>query len=100
MTCKRRLDGYFRRLKVADLSHQNDIGILAEERSQGRSKVQADLLFHLYLVDTGHLEFHRIFRGQDISIRAVQLGNGGIEGVGLAAARWTSDQNHSIRLEN
>ena len=45
------LDGDFSGFKVSDFADQNDVGILAQEGSQGSGKVQADLLLHLHLVD-------------------------------------------------
>src|SRR6059036_1982483 len=51
VTGQSRLYPDFRRLEVADLANENDIGVLAEEGAQRGGEVQADLLLHLHLVD-------------------------------------------------
>src|SRR5215469_198666 len=94
------LDGDFRGLEVADLAHQDDVGVLPQEGTQGGGKVQPDLLFHLHLVDADQLELHRVFGGHDVGVGYVQAGDGGIQGVGLARARGPGDQHHAVGLEN
>ena len=66
------LDGDFRGFKVADFADQNDVGILPQEGAQRGGKVQADLFFHLHLVDAAQLEFDRIFGRHDVGVGRVQ----------------------------
>src|ERR1022692_3280162 len=47
-----------------------------------------------------HLEFHRVFHGDDVPLRAVQLIEGGIKRRGLAGAGRTGDENQSVRRVN
>ena len=75
MAGERGLDGDFRGFKVADLAHQNDVGILAQKSAQRGREVQADGFFHLHLVYAGQLEFHRVFGGHDVGIGLIQAGN-------------------------
>ncbi len=69
---ERGFDCNFRRLKVADFADENDVGILAQEGTQRGCEVQADLLFHLHLVDSAQLEFDGIFRGHDVGVDRVE----------------------------
>ncbi len=48
---ERGLDSDLGGFEVADLTDQDDVRILPQERAQGRGEVQADLLVHLHLVD-------------------------------------------------
>ena len=61
-----------RSFKVADFTDENYVWILSQERAQGGGKVQADLLFHLHLVDSTQLEFDGVFRGHDVGVDGVQ----------------------------
>ncbi len=92
------LDGDVGGLEVADLAHQDDVGVLAHEGAQGGREGQADLLLDVDLVDAEDVEFHRVFRGQDVHFLVVQLGDGRVEGVGLARAGRPRDQDDAPGL--
>src|SRR5215213_3192982 len=93
-------DGDFSSFEVANFTDQNDVGILAQERTQRGREVQDDLFLHLHLVDAGKVELHRIFRGHDVGIDCVQRLERGVERVCLTTSCWTSYQHHPIRLRN
>ena len=68
---QRGLDGYLRCLLVPDLSDHDYIGVVAQNRTQGSRKCQADFALHLNLVDTLKLILHGVLRGDDFSLLAV-----------------------------
>ena len=49
MTSKRSLHGNARRLGIANLTDQDNVGILTEEGTQGRREGQPDFPIHLHL---------------------------------------------------
>src|SRR6476620_9876247 len=100
VTSEGSFDGDFSSFEVADFTDQNDVGILAQERTQRGREVQADLFLHLHLVDAGKVELHRIFRGHDVRIHCVQRLERGIQRVRLTTSRWTGYQHHPVRLRN
>src|ERR1044071_5999102 len=91
-------DSDLSRFEVADFADQNDVGILAQERTKSGGEVQADLLLHLHLVDARQVELDRVFGGHDVCIDRVQRLERGVERVCLTASCWTSYQHHSVRL--
>ena len=97
---QRRFDGDLGRLEVPDLPHQDDIGVLAEEGTQGGRKVQSDLLLHLDLVDSVQLEFDGVLGRNNVRIRAVQARDGGVQGIGLSAPRRSRHQHHAPRFQD
>src|SRR5215472_11433392 len=96
VTGQSRLDADFRGFEVADLADQNNIGVLAEKRSERSGEVQANLLFHLHLVDSTQLKLDGIFRGHDVGVDGVQGSDGGIQGVGFPRTRRTGHQHHAV----
>src|SRR6185436_16660098 len=97
---ERCLDGNLRGLKISNFAHQNDVGILSQEGSQGSRKVQANLLFHLHLVDAAQLELDRIFGGHDVGIGRIQARNRRIQSVGLTGTCGPGHQHHAVGLQN
>ena len=95
---KCRLDGDLRRLEVAHLTDHDDVRVLAKERPQRRSEVQADLLAHLDLVDPHEVELDGILGGGDVLAGRVELRERGIECGRLARTRRAGDQYHPVRL--
>ena len=65
-----------------------------ERKSGGKS--QADLLAHLDLDGAFELILDRVLERDDFAALVVGLGQGGIEGGGLAAAGWAGEQHHSL----
>jgi hypothetical protein len=63
-----RLNSDLGRLKVSNLSHHDDIGILPEKGTEGRSKGEADFLMHLHLIDSHEVIFNRVFGGDIIRL--------------------------------
>ena len=65
MTGQGRLDGDRGGLAVADLAHQDDVGVLAQEGPQRGGEGQPDLPVHLHLIDASQRIFDRILRRPD-----------------------------------
>ena len=65
-------------LLVADLTHQHDIRVLTQGGAQHAGEGQFDLGVDLYLVDARQAVFHRVFHGDDLFLRAVELGEAGV----------------------
>src|SRR5258708_6181431 len=100
MARESRLDRYLGSFEVTDLTDEDDVRILTQERAKSGSEVQSDLLFHLHLVDAVQVEFNRILGGHDIGFARIQGLQGGIKRVRFTGTGRPSDQNHSIRIRN
>ena len=98
VTGERCLDRHLRGFKIADLTHQDGVGILPQEGAQSRGEVEPDRLFHLYLIDARQVELHRIFRRHDVGFRRVDGGKRRVEGVGLTRTGGPGDQHHAVGL--
>src|SRR6266403_3875515 len=82
--------------KVADFADKDDVRILAQKRAEGGCKVQADLLFHLYLIDAQQIEFNRVFGRHDVCIDGIQRLERGIKCIRLTASGRASNQYHAV----
>ena len=67
---ERGLDRDLGGLQVADLAHQDHVGVLPQHRAQGVGEAETDLGVHLDLADAGQLDLHRIVDGDDVPVRA------------------------------
>ncbi len=85
-----------RGLLIADFAHENDVGILAEDRPQGARKRQLDLVVDLRLIDPWHLVLDGIFDRDDVRVLCFQRRQRRAQRRRLAAARGTDDQNHPV----
>ena len=83
MTGECRLDGDLRRFEIADLTDHDDVGVLAQERTQRTREVQADPIAHLNLVNAWQVELDRVLRGGDVLGRLVELRQRRVERGGL-----------------
>src|SRR6266849_2517182 len=100
MPCQRGFNGNFRRFKISNFSHQNDVRVLPQKCPQRRGEVQPNLLFHLHLVDSAQLKFDRIFRGHNVGVDLIQPRHRRVQRVRLTRTRRSRDQHHSVRLQN
>ena len=62
-----------------------------------RAKDEVDLFVHLHLVEAGQAVFDRVFDGDDLLFRGVQLVQRGVQRGGLAGAGRAGDQHHAGR---
>ena len=94
----RRLHGDFRRLRIANLADEDDVGILAENRSQRARKRQLDFLVDLRLVDARDLIFNRILDRNDVGLLGLDRAQRRAERRRLAAAGRTDDEDHAVLM--
>jgi hypothetical protein len=71
MPGQRGLDGYLRCFLVPDFSNHDNIGVVAQNRTQSSRKCQADFALNLNLIDALKLILHGVLRGDDFSFFAV-----------------------------
>ena len=96
---QRGLDRHLRRLQVADLTHHDDVRVLAQDRAQRMGEGEADLGLHLDLVDAGHLVFDRVLDGERCLLSALlRRVERRIKRRGLAAAGGAGDENDAVGL--
>src|SRR6267378_774358 len=87
-----------RRLEVARLTDQDDVGVLPEERAKRGGERTADPLVDLDLVHALQVVLDRILGGHDVHVRRVDRVNPRIERRRLAGAGRSSDQDHAVGL--
>jgi hypothetical protein len=97
MARERGLHRDLRRLKIAHFADHDDVGVLAQDRAQHMREGQADLRFHLDLVDAFELIFDRIFDGEELALGQIEPVETGIERRRLAAAGRTGHQQDALR---
>ena len=83
-------------LAVADLSDENDVRVLAQNRSEGRRERKARLLMDLYLNYSRNAILHRVFDCDDVDTAVQEQPERGIKGSGLSGARRSGDKNQSF----
>ncbi len=92
------LDGELGGLFIADLTHHDDIRVLAQSRAQAGIERVADLRSDLGLADAFYGVFDRILQRQDVVALAVHFREQGIEGRGFSGACGPRDEDHAVRL--
>jgi hypothetical protein len=65
MPRERRADGDLRRFQVANLTHHDHVGVLAQDVAQAHRERQPDLRPHGDLIDALEFVFHRLFNRDD-----------------------------------
>ena len=98
MTGQRGLNRDLGGLHIPDLTHHHHIGILTQNGAQPRREGHADLGVHLGLAHALDRILHRVFHGEDVAGLIVQEIEPGIKRGGLARARRTGNQHHTIGL--
>jgi hypothetical protein len=93
-----RLDGDLGGVRVADLAHHDLVRVVAQDGAQAPGEGEALLLVHRDLQHAGQLVFHRVLDGDDLVLAGVDLGQGGIQGGGLARAGGAGHQEHAVGL--
>ena len=97
MPGERRLHGDLGRLAIADLSDQDDVGILAQDRPQPVGEADVGQFVDLALVDVVERVLDGVFDGHDVAGLLVELVDGRVQGGRLAAAGRPRDDHHSVR---
>src|SRR5690554_919426 len=97
MSCKGEFHGYVSSLVITDLTDKNDIGILTEDRPQGRGKCQSDLLFCLYLGYSFKSILYRIFYRDDIGFDILDLFQSSMQCCRFTATCRSGDYDNTVR---
>src|ERR1700722_16348027 len=97
VTGERGFDRDFGGFGIGDFADHDDVRVLAQNGAQGVGEGEADLFFHGHLVDAGHLEFDRVFDGDDVVNGAVKLVECGVKRGGLAGTGGAGDENQTVR---
>ena len=91
---ERRLQRDLRRLLVADLADQHDVGVLPEDRPQRRGEGEPRLLVHLHLHDVlAQPVLHRVFHRHDVDALALDQPDRRVERGRLARAGRPGDED-------
>ncbi len=85
---------------VTDFSNHDNIGILAQDRTQARSEGQLDFGVDLNLTDTVELIFNRVFDGDNVFAAIVEPAQGGIQGGRFPRTGGPGDQKNAMGLKN
>ena len=72
MPRQRRLNGNASGFRVANFADQNNVRIVAQERSQDMCKGQSNFWLHLHLIDAGNFVFYRIFNGKNLAFYCIE----------------------------
>ena len=91
---ERRLDPDTRRLHIAHLADEDDVGVLAEDRPQTAGERHAGLVLDLDLIDRGEDVLDRVLNRHDVALAVVDLGERRVERRGLAASRRAGADDH------
>ena len=96
----RRLDRDRRRLVVADLPDEQDVGVAAQDRPQTSCEGQACTRVDLDLPDSRKLVLHGILDGRERAAGFVQVLEARVERRRLAAPRRSADDRRAVRLRD
>ncbi len=91
-----RLHGDISRFRIADLADHDDVRVLAQERTETRSKRDAGLRIDLRLVHIAHIVFDRVFDRGDIDLRTVQDVHQSIQRRRFSGTGRTAGQDHAV----
>src|SRR2546430_13623925 len=78
-------------LVVANFTHHHDVGVLPQDRAQGRGKIQPDLVTYRDLVNPVELVLDRVLHRHDVVLRVVQFLEDGIERGGFTRTSQTGN---------
>ena len=79
VTGERGVDGHVGRVAVANLTHQDHVGVMPQERTQAVGEGQPDARLHLHLVDAVEVVLHRVLDGEDLDLVALDRVERGVE---------------------
>src|SRR5947199_6075410 len=86
-------------LKITDLTHEDDVGILPEERAESRRESEADLFFDLNLIYSAEVVLDRILGGDNVGLGGVQPVQSRVQSGGLPASRRAGLQNNAVGFD-
>ena len=87
-------------LAVTDLSDEDNVRVLTENRSKTAGERHSRLGVNLNLVKSGDLDFYRVLNCDDVDFGSVLLGEKSIKGRCLTGTRRTGDKADALRYFN
>ena len=100
MARQRRLDGYLRRLRVADLADHYLVWVVAQYASEPARKRQPLLLVDGYLCYALELILDRVFDSDDLVLFVLDLVERRVKRGRLSRPRRPRDEHHPVRLRD
>src|SRR5262249_40036433 len=97
---QRGLHGNLGRLQVANLTDQDDIRVLPQDRPQRGCKGQLNISIDRALADAIDFVLDGVFRRDDFVLNGVQLAEGRVERCRLARTSRPGDQDDAVGLVN
>ena len=83
---------------VADFADHDDVGVLAEDGTEGAGEGEADLGADLHLVYAGDFVFDGVFDGDDPKIGGIDFPEKRVKRGALAGARGAGDEDDAVRV--
>ena len=100
VSCERGLDRDTPCGKITDLTHHDDVRVLAQKRLERGRKVQPDLGADEDLIDPVQVVLDRVLRGHDVRVDRVDLRERRVKGRRLARAGRPRHEDHPVRLRD
>ena len=98
MSCLRCFYSNLTRHNIPDFPDHNDIGVLTQKSFEGGGEIESCFGIDVDLIDTGQVDFHRVFRSGDIDGWLIQDRQPCIKGYGFTGTRRTGNQYQSLWL--
>src|SRR5580704_8475676 len=98
MSGETRLYGDLRRLQIADFSHHDDVGVLAQDGAQPACESHLDLGIDLRLPDAVNEILDRVLDRDDVAGVVIETLEARVQRRRLAGARRTGDEQDAVRL--
>ncbi len=93
-----RLDGNLGGLKVADLTDEDAVRVLAQEGAEDAGKGQADGVVDGHLDDAVDIVFHGVFRGEQLGVDGVDFFECGVECGGFSGTGGAGADENAVGL--
>ena len=100
MTGHRGAQGLGRGVSVADLTDQNDVGVLTHKRTDAARKIKLGTGGEVALTHHWQGILHRVLECHDVDALFVQPGENRVQGGRFAAAGGSRHQDHSFGSGN
>ncbi len=81
---------------IADLTHEDDVGVLAQQGAQGGGERHADFFVRLRLSDAVEVVLDGVFDGRDVELLLVERAEGGVERRRFTRAGRTGDEDDAV----